>query len=96
MGEGGHLTGGESTIHPRFIDVLKLAKKSPLNANQCVNHRYDAQAAPVAKLSALPRRSPIFHPRPRREHDALTEGSSEQVTAAMRWRRRTQARWGHS
>ena len=37
-----HITGGEPTIHPRFIDVLRLAKKLGMRTSGG-HHRHDAR-----------------------------------------------------
>ena len=83
-----HLTGGEPTIHPKFIDVLRLAKKlgmrtsvgtigtmlkRPEFADACLPHLDEALFSIHGPDSAT--------------HDALTgrEGSFEQVTSAIRY-----------
>jgi len=83
-----HLTGGEPTIHPKFIDVLRLAKK--LGMRTSVGTIGTMLARPKFADEALPFLDEALfsiHGPNMEVHDALTgrEGSFEQVTAALQY-----------
>lgn len=83
-----HLTGGEPTIHPRFIDVLKLAKK--LGMRTSVGTIGTMLRRPAFADECLPFLDEALfsiHGPDAATHDALTErvGSFEQVTSALRY-----------
>jgi MoaA/NifB/PqqE/SkfB family radical SAM enzyme len=82
-----HLTGGEPTIHPRFLDVLALAKK--LGMRTSVGTIGTMLARPDFAREALPLLDEALfsiHGPDAATHDALTrrEGSFERVTTAFR------------
>ncbi len=82
-----HLTGGEPTIHPRFVDVLVLAKKLGMRTSvgtigtMLAKPDFAARAAPHLDEALFSLHGPNAA-----VHDALTrrEGSFDQVTAALR------------
>ncbi len=82
-----HFTGGEPTIHPRFIDLLTLAKKLGLRTSvgtigtMLAREDFAREAVPVLDDALFS----LHGPDPA-THDALTgrEGSWEQVTRAIR------------
>lgn len=82
-----HLTGGEPTIHPRFIDTLRLAKKLGMRTSvgtigTMLSRREFAEEA----LPFLDEALFSLHGPNATVHDALTrrEGSFAQVTRALR------------
>jgi MoaA/NifB/PqqE/SkfB family radical SAM enzyme len=82
-----HLTGGEPTIHPRFIDVLRLAKK--LGMRTSVGTIGTMLSRPDFAREAIPLLDEALfsiHGPDAQTHDALTmrEGSFTRVTEAMR------------
>lgn len=82
-----HLTGGEPTIHPRFIDVLKLAKK--LGMRTSVGTIGTMLARPDFAAGAVPFLDEALfslHGPDAATHDAMTRrpGSFDQVTTAIR------------
>ena len=81
-----HLTGGEPTIHPRFVDILALAKG--LGMRTSVGTIGTMLARPDFADRALPHLDEALfslHGPTAAVHDALAgrEGSFEQVTAAL-------------
>jgi MoaA/NifB/PqqE/SkfB family radical SAM enzyme len=82
-----HLTGGEPTIHPRFVDVLKLAKK--LGMRTSVGTIGTMLRRPDFAASALPYLDEALfsiHGPSADIHDAITgrDGSFAQVTEALK------------
>ncbi|HHO49597.1 MAG TPA: radical SAM protein [Deltaproteobacteria bacterium] len=82
-----HLTGGEPTIHPRFVDILRLAKK--LGMRTSVGTIGTMLSRPDFARRALPLLDEALfslHGPDAATHDAMTRrpGSFEQVTAAIR------------
>lgn len=92
-----HLTGGEPTIHPRFIDVLALAKKLRMRTSvgtigtRLADEDFAARALPFLDegLFSLHGPDPAIH-------DALAgrAGSFEQVTRALRLAKRLRPDFG--
>ena len=83
-----HLTGGEPTIHPKFIDVLRLAKK--LGMRTSVGTIGTMLKRPEFAEACLPHLDEALfsiHGPDSATHDALTgrKGSFEQVTSAIRY-----------
>jgi pyruvate-formate lyase-activating enzyme len=83
-----HLTGGEPTIHPQFIDVLRLAKK--LGMRTSVGTIGTMLARPEFAREALPFLDEALfsiHGPNAAIHDELTgrDGSFAQVTSALRF-----------
>ena len=94
-----HLTGGEPTIHPRFIDVLKLAKKLGMRTSVgTIGTMLKRPQFAEACLPYLDEALFSIHGPDAETHDALTgrEGSFEQVTAAMGRMSHTSPGLGHS
>lgn len=84
---GVHFTGGEPTIHPRFVDVLKLARK--LGMRTSVGTIGTMLARPAFAEQALPWLDEALfsvHGPDARVHDAMAgrAGSFETVTQAVR------------
>lgn len=82
-----HITGGEPTIHPRFIDVLRLAKK--LGMRTSIGTIGTMLARPDFARDAVPWLDEALfsiHGPDAATHDAVAgrEGSFERVTAALR------------
>lgn len=82
-----HLTGGEPTIHPRFVDILRLAKK--LGMRTSVGTIGTMLSRPDFAHDALPWLDEALfslHGPDAATHDAMTRrpGSFAQVTAAIR------------
>jgi len=83
---GVHLTGGEPTIHPRFIDVLRLARKLGMRTSvgtigtMLSRRAFAEEAAPHLDEALF-----SIHGPDAATHDALTgrQGSFERVTAAL-------------
>jgi MoaA/NifB/PqqE/SkfB family radical SAM enzyme len=81
-----HLTGGEPTIHPRFIDVLRLAKKLGMRTSvgtigtMLCREDFAEQAIPLLDEVLF-----SLHGPDAATHDALTQrtGSFERVTQAI-------------
>jgi MoaA/NifB/PqqE/SkfB family radical SAM enzyme len=81
-----HLTGGEPTIHPRFVDVLRLAKKLNMRTSvgtigtMLCRRDFAEQAVPLLDEALF-----SIHGPDASTHDALAgrEGSFERVTLAM-------------
>ena len=83
-----HLTGGEPTIHPRFIDVLRLSKK--LGMRTSVGTIGTMLQRPNFADEALPHLDEALfsiHGPNAETHDTLAgrPGSFDQVTKAMRY-----------
>jgi MoaA/NifB/PqqE/SkfB family radical SAM enzyme len=82
-----HLTGGEPTIHPKFVDVLMLAKKLGMRTSvgtigtMLCEESFARRALPFLDEALFSLHGPNAA-----VHDPLAgrEGSFEQVTAAMR------------
>ncbi|MCB9778825.1 MAG: radical SAM protein [Alphaproteobacteria bacterium] len=86
-----HFTGGEPTIHPRFIEVLQLARK--LGMRTSIGTIGTMLARPDFAERALPWLDEALfsvHGPTAAVHDAMAgrDGSFERVTAAMRNARR--------
>ena len=82
-----HLTGGEPTIHPRFIDVLRLAKKLGMRTSVgTIGTMLRREEFAQACLPYLDEALFSIHGPDAETHDTLTgrEGSFEQVTTAMK------------
>ena len=82
-----HITGGEPTIHPRFIDVLKLAKKLGMRTSiGTIGTRLADKSFAQAALPWLDEALFSIHGPTAEVHDALTrrKGSFQRVTTAMR------------
>ena len=82
-----HLTGGEPSIHPRFVDVLKLAKK--LGMRTSVGTIGTMLSRPDFAALALPQLDEALfsiHGPNAEIHDAITgrDGSFKQVTSALK------------
>jgi len=81
-----HLTGGEPTIHPRFIDVLRLARKLGMRTSvgtigtMLSRQDFAAEAVPYLDEALF-----SLHGPDAATHDALTQraGSFERVTTAL-------------
>lgn len=92
-----HVTGGEPTIHPRFIDVLKLSKKLGMRTSvgtigtMLARDDFAREALPYLDEALFS----IHGPSPE-IHDKMTgrEGSFEQVTTAFRNARNSNPRFG--
>lgn len=92
-----HLTGGEPTIHPRFIDVLRLAKKLRMRTSVgTIGTRLAEEAFATEALPHLDEGLFSLHGPDAKTHDALAgrEGSFAQVTAALRIARRLRPDFG--
>ena len=81
-----HLTGGEPSIHPRFLDVLRLAKRLGLSTS--IGTIGTMLKRPDIAREAMPLLDQALfslHGPDAQVHDALTRrtGSFEQVTAAI-------------
>lgn len=82
-----HLTGGEPTVHPRFIDILRLAKGLGMRTSvgtigtMLARADFAAEALPLLDEGLF-----SLHGPDAATHDALAgrEGSFEQVTTALR------------
>jgi MoaA/NifB/PqqE/SkfB family radical SAM enzyme len=82
-----HLTGGEPTIHPRFLDTLRLARRLEMQTSvgsigtRLCRPDFAAAALPLLDLVLL-----SLHGPDAATHDALAgrEGSFAQVCAALR------------
>ncbi len=82
-----HLTGGEPTIHPRFLDVLRLARRLGMRTSigtigtRLADPDFAARAGPLLDEALFSLHGPDAG-----THDALAgrEGSFERVTAAIR------------
>lgn len=82
-----HLTGGEPTIHPRFVDILKLAKKLQMRTSlgtigtMLCRDDFAAEALPYLDEGLF-----SLHGWNAEVHDGLTRcaGSFERVTRAIR------------
>ncbi len=92
-----HFTGGEPTIHPRFLDVLKLAKRLGMRTSigtigtMLVRPGFAEQALPHLDEALF-----SLHGPDAAVHDALAgrEGSFEQVTGAIAACRRARPDFG--
>jgi MoaA/NifB/PqqE/SkfB family radical SAM enzyme len=81
-----HLTGGEPTIHPRFIDVLKLARKLGMRTSVgTIGTRLQRPDFAAAALPFLDEALFSLHGPTAEVHDAVAgrAGSFDQVTAAI-------------
>lgn len=82
-----HLTGGEPTIHPRFVDTLRLARRLGMRTSvgtigtRLCRPDFASQALPLLDLVLL-----SLHGPDAASHDRLAgrAGSFEQVCAALR------------
>jgi MoaA/NifB/PqqE/SkfB family radical SAM enzyme len=82
-----HLTGGEPTIHPRFIDVLRLAKKLGMRTSVgTIGTRLCREDFAREALPFLDEALFSVHGPDAATHDAVAGrvGSFERVTGAMR------------
>lgn len=92
-----HLTGGEPTIHPRFIDVLRLAHKLGMRTSvgtigtRLADETFAAEALPHLDEGLFSLHGPDAE-----THDPLAgrDGSFEQVTTALRIARRLRPDFG--
>jgi MoaA/NifB/PqqE/SkfB family radical SAM enzyme len=83
-----HLTGGEPTIHPRFVDVLKMCRKLKMRTSlgtigtRLSQEAFAREAAPFLDEGLFSLHGPNAE-----VHDALTrrEGSFERVVQAMKY-----------
>lgn len=85
--EAVHFTGGEPTLHPRFVDILRLAKKLGLRTSVGTNGAMLCR--PELARQAVPLLDEILfslHGPTAEVHQALTRspGSFERVLAAIR------------
>jgi len=92
-----HLTGGEPTIHPRFVDVLKLAKK--LGMRTSVGTIGTMLRRPSFADQALPHLDEALfsiHGPDAATHDAIAgrTGSFDQVTDALKYAVANKANFG--
>ncbi len=86
-----HLTGGEPTIHPRFVDVLRLAKKLGMRTSvgtigtMLAREEFAERALPLLDEALFSLHGPNAE-----VHDGMArrEGSFDQVTRAIRLARR--------
>ncbi len=81
-----HLTGGEPTLHPRFIDILRLAKKLGMRTSiGTIGTRLCKPAFAEAALPYLDEALFSLHGPNASIHDALTgrDGSFDRVCTAM-------------
>ena len=92
-----HITGGEPTIHPRFVDVLRLAKKLGMRTSvgtigTMLSRREFAEAA----LPYLDEALFSVHGPDAQTHDRMAgrDGSFERVTGAMRLARELKPGFG--
>lgn len=91
-----HLTGGEPTIHPRFVDTLKLAKKLGMRTSvgtigtMLARRDFAERALPFLDEALFS----LHGPSPE-VHDAMAgrEGSFAQVTKALRLSREVAPRF---
>ena len=82
-----HITGGEPSIHPRFIDVLRLAKRLGLQTSVgTIGTMVSREAFAREAMEHLDEALFSIHGPDAATHDALTrrEGSFVQVTTALR------------
>jgi MoaA/NifB/PqqE/SkfB family radical SAM enzyme len=94
---GLHLTGGEPTIHPRFVEILALAKKLGMRTSvgtigtMLCREDFARRAVPYLDEALF-----SLHGPDAATHDAATRraGSFEQVTAALRLCRELSPRFG--
>lgn len=92
-----HLTGGEPTIHPRFVDILRMAKKLGMRTSvgtigtMIARDDFAEQAMPFLDEALF-----SLHGPDAATHDALTrrEGSFETVTRAIANARRLRPDFG--
>jgi MoaA/NifB/PqqE/SkfB family radical SAM enzyme len=92
-----HLTGGEPTIHPDFIDTLVLAKKLGMRTSvgtigtKLVDEDYASRALPYLDEALFSLHGPNAQ-----VHDSLAgrEGSFEQVTTAIQTALRIKPEFG--
>mgnify|MGYP000152978393 FL=1 len=92
-----HFTGGEPTIHPRFVDILKLARK--LGMRTSIGSIGTMMSREPFARDALPWLDEALfslHGPDASIHDALTRrpGSFETVTSAMKMVRRLKPEFG--
>ena len=86
-----HLTGGEPTIHPRFIDVLKMSRKLKMRTSvgtigtRLCQEEFAREAAPFLNEGLFSLHGPNAA-----VHDELTrrEGSFDRVLRAMEYTQR--------
>lgn len=84
--QGVHLTGGEPTIHPRFIDVLKLSKKLGMRTSiGTIGTRLSKESFAREALPWLDEALFSLHGPNPEVHDRMAgrEGSFERVTRAI-------------
>jgi MoaA/NifB/PqqE/SkfB family radical SAM enzyme len=82
-----HLTGGEPTVHPRFLDVLRLARKLGMRTSvgtigtRLAHESFAAEALPLLDEALF-----SLHGPDAATHDALTrrDGSFERQVHAIR------------
>lgn len=89
--EAVHFTGGEPTIHPRFVDVLRLAKKLGMRTSiGTIGTRLADPAFAAAALPFLDEALFSLHGPDAATHDAMTrrEGSFDRLARAMEHCRR--------
>ncbi len=82
-----HITGGEPTIHPRFIDVLRLAKKLGMRTSiGTIGTMLSRPAFAAAAVPFLDEALVSIHGPDAATHDAVAgrEGSFDRVTSALR------------
>ncbi len=82
-----HFTGGEPSIHPRFVDILTLAKKLGMRTSMgTIGTMLSRPDKAAAILPLLDEALFSLHGPDAATHDALTgrAGSFDTVTAAMR------------
>ena len=82
-----HITGGEPTIHPRFIDVLRMAKKLGMRTSVgTIGTMLSKRDFAVECLPWLDEALFSIHGPDAQTHDMMTrrEGSFDQVTEALR------------
>jgi MoaA/NifB/PqqE/SkfB family radical SAM enzyme len=86
-----HLTGGEPTIHPRFVDVLKMCQKLGMRTSigtigtRLCQEDFARSAAPLLNEGLF-----SLHGSSSETHDKLTrrEGSFDRVVRAMEYTQR--------
>lgn len=92
-----HITGGEPTIHPRFVDVLKLAKKLGMRTSVgTIGTMLSRRDFAVDALPFLDEALFSVHGPDAGTHDAMArrDGSFERVTGAMKLARELKPGFG--